>query len=135
VSAIPVCKTMAPSIAADLSKARGLTAGRTALRVRNPKNTPDDFERGVLEEFAKKLAAGADPAALEHAETVTVNGARVFRYMKAIPMAAEPCGACHATAIAPDVKAAIGKLYPQDQATGFKPGELRGAVTVSMPVK
>ncbi len=55
--------------------------------------------------------------------------------MKAIPMAAEPCAACHGTDVKPDVKSEIDKLYPQDQATGFKPGELRGAFTISMPVK
>jgi hypothetical protein len=29
------------------------------------------------------------------------------------------------------LKTEIEKLYPQDQATGFKPGELRGAFTVT----
>lgn len=135
VAALAVCNTAAPSIAADISKTLGLEVGRTALRVRNPNNAPDDFERRVLEDFAAKLAAGADPATLEHSETVTLSGANTLRYMKAIPMAAEPCAACHGTDVKPDVKAEIDKLYPQDQATGFKPGELRGAFTISMPVK
>lgn len=134
-SALPVCKTIAPAAADESSKAHTLSIRRTALKIRNSNNAPDEFERRVLEDFAAKIAAGTDPATLEHAETVTVNGTPTWRYMKAIPMAAEPCTACHGTSIKPELKAEIDNLYPHDQATGFKPGELRGAFSVSMPVK
>jgi hypothetical protein len=135
ISAIGVCKTIAPALAAQSGKEHGLEIGRTALRVRNPANAPDDFERGVLAEFAAKIAAGADAATLEHAETVTdAAGGTTFRYMKAIPMASEPCLTCHGPAVEPSLKAEIARLYPQDQATGFKPGELRGAFTVTAPL-
>jgi Protein of unknown function (DUF3365) len=131
IAAIGVCKTIAPAIADKAGLVRGLKVGRTALRVRNPANAPDTWERGVLEDFAAQIKAGADPAKLEHAETVTdASGAATFRYMKAIPMAAEPCLTCHG-APEPSLKAEITRLYPQDQATGFKPGDLRGAFTVS----
>lgn len=135
VAALSVCNSAAPQIASGISKTLGLDVGRTALRVRNPSNAPDAFERRVLEEFVTQLASGADPETLEHSETVTENGVATFRYMKAIPMAAEPCAACHGTDLKPEVKAEIDKLYPADQATGFKPGELRGAFTVSIPAK
>jgi|CXWK01.1.fsa_nt_gi hypothetical protein len=135
VAAIAACNTIAPAIGLELSKKYQAEVGRTALRVRNAANAPDDYERRVLEEFAAKLSAGADPATLEHSETTDVNGVKTLRYMKAIPMAAEPCAACHGADLKPEVKAEIGKLYPQDQATGFKPGDLRGAFTISMPVK
>jgi hypothetical protein len=113
------------------SKAMGLKVGRTALKVRNPANAPDAFETRVLEDFVAKIAAGGDPAKLEHAETVTENGQKLFRYMKAIPTAAVPCLTCHGSDLAPDLKAEIDKLYPSDQATGFKAGDLRGAFTVT----
>lgn len=133
-SALGVCKTIAPELARRTSTERGLKVGRTALRVRNPNNAPDAWERSVLEGFAAKIAAGADPRRLEHAETVTDGGGATFRYMKAIPMAAKPCLACHG-APEPSLKAEIDRLYPQDQATGFKPGELRGAFTVTAPAQ
>lgn len=129
-SAVGVCRTIAPAIAEEASEAHGIDVGRTALKVRNPANAPDAFERRVLEDFASRIASGADPAALEHAEVVSENGETLLRYMKAIPMAAEPCLACHGSDIDPDLKAEIARLYPDDQATGFKPGELRGAFTV-----
>ncbi len=132
-SAIGVCKTIAPALAEKAGSVRGLKVGRTSLRVRNPANAPDAWERSVLEDFAAQIKAGTDPAKLEHAETVTdASGASVFRYMKAIPMAAVPCLTCHG-APEPSLKAEITRLYPQDQATGFKPGELRGAFTVTAP--
>ncbi len=133
ISAIGVCKTIAPALAEKTGSARGLEVGRTALRVRNPANAPDAWERAVLENFAAQIKAGKDPRKLEHAETVTdASGARTFRYMKAIPMGAVPCLTCHGTP-EPSLKAEISRLYPQDEATGFKPGELRGAFTVTAP--
>ena len=73
----------------------------------------------MLEQFAARRAAGENPATIE-ASAQTATG---FRYMKAIPMAAEPCGQCHGTNVAPEVAAKIAALYPQDRATGFVPGE------------
>jgi len=135
VAALQVCKTRAPEIAAGRSKEMGLEIARTALKVRNPGNAPDAFERRVLESFVEKIKAGADPMTLDYAETVTDNGARSFRYMKAIPTAAEPCLACHGSDLKPDVAAEIKRLYPDDQAVGFKAGELRGAFTVIQKVE
>ncbi len=71
IAALSVCNTAAPSIAANLSQQHDMQVGRTALKVRNTANAPDAFETRVLEDFAKKMAAGADPATLEYAETVT----------------------------------------------------------------
>ncbi len=134
VSALEVCRTVAPAIAEEISAARGAQVARTALKVRNPHNAPDAFERGVLERFVTEAAAGADPAKLEHAEIVTENGERVLRYMKAIPMAEAPCAACHGRAIAPNVAQKIKELYPADKATGFAPGDIRGAFTIVRPM-
>jgi hypothetical protein len=135
VSAIAVCRTIAPDLAAQLSQSTGLSVGRTALRVRNPANSPDDWERGVLADFAAKIAAGTDPQTLERAETMTdPSGAETFRYMKAIPMGTKPCLTCHGVP-EPALNAEITRLYPQDRATGYKPGELRGAFTVKGPAR
>ena len=58
--------------------------------------------------------------------------AGAFRCTKAIPTAAEPCLMCHGSGLDPALKAEIDRLYPDDQATGFKAGELRGAFTVTI---
>jgi hypothetical protein len=55
------------------------------------------------------------------------------RYLRAIVM--QPaCLACHGATLAPELATAIAREYPQDAATGFEPGQLRGAVTVRWPV-
>lgn len=130
-AALAVCNTTAPAIAGDLAASYGGEVGRTALRVRNAANAPDAYERAVLEDFAARVAAGEDPATLEHAAVVEEDGQRRLRYLKAIPMAEAPCASCHGMAIAPDLAARIRALYPADAATGFVPGELRGAFSLS----
>ncbi len=129
-AALGICNTVAPEIAAEVSERLGGRVGRTALKVRNPKNAPDAFETDVLKRFAEEMSQGADGSKLEHAEIVETDGVRTFRYMKAIPMAAQPCAACHGQAVAPELMRSIRNLYPEDQATGFRPGDLRGAFTI-----
>jgi len=132
IAAVQVCKTVAPEIAQEQSKAAGMTIRRTALKVRNPDNAPDALERKVLEDFTARLAAGADANTLEHVEEVTGDGKTTVRYFKAIPTAAAPCLVCHGSAVSGELKETIDKLYPSDQATGFKEGDLRGAFSVTM---
>ena len=63
VAAVAVCKSRAPEIAARLSASSGAEVGRTALRLRNPANAPDDLERAVMQGFAAEIVeriAGSD---------------------------------------------------------------------------
>jgi len=133
-TALGVCKTAAPEIATQVSERFGGTVGRTALKVRNPKNAPDAFETDVLQRFVDEASKGADVSKVEHAEIIETGGERTFRYMKAIPMAAQPCAVCHGQAVAPDLMQSIRDLYPDDRATGFSPGDVRGAFTLLKPL-
>ncbi|MGO8955427.1 MAG: DUF3365 domain-containing protein [Rhodomicrobium sp.] len=133
VKAIEVCKVAAPAIAGEVST-EGWTVGRTSLKLRNSKSKPDAWEKQTLESFEAEKAKGADPNKLERSEIVSVNGVRVFRYMKAIPTA-ELCLTCHGSDLKASVKAKLAELYPDDQATGFKLGDIRGAFTLSKPVQ
>ncbi len=133
VKAIEVCNVAAPAIAADAS-ANGWAVARTSLKTRNPKNAPDAWEKRVLEEFDAAKSKGAEAAKLEHFEVVEKNGARTFRFMKAIPVA-EPCLTCHGEAVKEPVKARLAELYPDDRATGYKLGDIRGAFTLSKPLQ
>lgn len=126
VNAISVCNEKAPAIAAAHAARTGWSVGRTSLKLRNRANAPDAWERAVLEEFEARKAAGEKPDTLVKAELV--DGA--FRFMKAIPTG-NPCLNCHGGDIAPEVGARLKALYPQDQATGFRVNDLRGAFTLS----
>jgi hypothetical protein len=124
--AIAICRDRAPAIAAEVAAERGVEVGRTALRLRNPANAPAEWQRVVLEEFAARLARGEDPATLEYAAVADVDGGVERRWMKPVFLA-PLCVTCHGVALAPGVEEAIAEAYPQDRATGFSPGELRGA--------
>ncbi len=132
--AIPVCKDRAPAIAADLSAETGWSVGRTSLKTRNmANNTPDDWERGVLEKFEQRKAGGEAVDTMAFAEVVETGSGKSFRFMKAIPTG-DVCLACHGTAITPEVAAMLDEYYPEDQARGFAAGDIRGAFTLSKPL-
>jgi hypothetical protein len=134
VEAVAFCNKEAPEIAAQASRqSGGWQISRTSLKPRNPASAPDDFERRVMADFVGRIAAGEPVASLRHAEIVEDDGRRDFRYVQAIPTG-ELCLGCHGGAIKPDVAARIRALYPADQATGFKPGEMRGVFTLSKPL-
>ena len=132
--AIGVCKDVAPRIAKKLSAETGWRVGRTALRLRNPANAPDPMERIVLNDFLARAAAGEPLAKMELAvEEIGAEARKTFRYMKAIPTG-ELCLTCHGGNVDPELAALIRASYPEDQATGFKLGELRGAFTLTKPL-
>lgn len=131
--AIEVCRTRAPEIAAERSKETGFRVARTALRVRNAANAPDDWERAALAEFEARLAKGEDPSSVEKVEVVEQAGRRFFRYARAI-RTGEGCLACHGAAPKPEVSEKVKALYPSDRATGFAAGSLRGAFTLTKPL-
>jgi len=131
VAAVDVCHLEAPQIAAGVSTG-SMSVGRTALRVRNPENAPDAWEQQVLEQFQQRLAAGESPDSLElFALRRQSDGQRSAHWMRAIPTQAA-CLACHGPSVAPEIKAAIDERYPDDRATGFQVGELRGAFSIQM---
>jgi len=133
-SAIAVCQAAAPAITQELAAEKQWSVGRTALRLRNPANAPDAWERAVLLKFQDKMKQGADVGELEVYETATQNGKPVFRYMKAIPTQ-KPCLTCHGPNVSDSVRKTIAEFYPEDQATGFSLGELRGAFTIVQPLQ
>lgn len=130
VGAMALCQAISADLPATASDESGFEITRTSLKLRNPENAPDQWETKILQDFQKKANEGMDLSRLEYGETTTSpEGDKLFRYMKAIPMA-EQCAACHGTDIKPDVKAEILRYYPEDKAYGYKVGELRGAFSL-----
>jgi len=133
VNAVSVCNLTAPAIANTYSVRNGWEVGRTSLKLRNPNNAPDAWERSVLEAFEERKLAGEDPVQMEFHEVVRVDGDKKLRYMKAIPTS-RPCLACHGEALDSIVKARLEKLYPHDRALGYQEGDIRGAFTITQPL-
>jgi hypothetical protein len=134
-TAIAVCRDIAPELAGEISRRTGWQVRRVGTRVRNPMlGMPDAWEQKVLAQFEKELAEGANAAELSHGEWVQEPAGKSFRYMKAIPTG-PMCVGCHGQPdeLSEAVRKALSESYPHDEATGYKPGDLRGAVSIRVP--
>jgi len=54
--------------------------------------------------------------------------------MKAIP-AGGMCMNCHGQNLTSAVSSRLAELYPEDQAVGYMPGQIRGAFSLRKPVR
>jgi hypothetical protein len=107
----------------------GVDLKRTTLRPRNPANAPDPLERVVLEDLHARAARGETlpDHVLQHVDGVT----RFYRPLRMQPL----CLRCHGPGdqLDPAVIAVLLERYPDDLATGYRDGELRGVIRVEMP--
>ncbi len=112
----------------------GIDVRRVGTRVRNPANAPDSVERSLLTQLATGLERGALPQ-----EIVTViagpDGSFRLQYIRPI-VVAEPCLVCHGdpATFNPVVTQVLATRYPDDRATGYRVGDLRGGITVRIPL-
>jgi hypothetical protein len=121
VAAIAVCKEEAPRLAQEVGAEYGVGIGRTSHRLRNSRNAPPDWAQSFVQDRTaeprfRQLDSG-DLAAL-------------------LPIRLQAkCLMCHGKTenVLEDVKQALQEHYPDDQATGFKEGELRGWFWVTVP--
>ncbi len=128
--AISVCNIQAPEITHQVSASQNMKIRRVSLKNRNAANEPIGWTKRVLEQFEVDQHAGKDITQLEHHELVEINGENVFRYMKAIPTGGV-CLACHGAELSPEVTEKLQQLYPNDKATGFAQGDIRGAFVIT----
>jgi hypothetical protein len=112
-AAVTVCHGEAPKLAGRVAEEHDLQIGRTSFRLRNQKNTPPEWAREFVERRVDetRISRRGDDVAL-------LSPIRV----------AEPCLNCHGTEerLAEGVSEALARHYPDDRATGFEAGDLRG---------
>ncbi len=133
-AAVEVCHAEAPAIADAVMAEHGVRLGRVALpgRNRNPGQAADGWQRARLEAFQQAVLQGAPAAEQVSVVRQGLPEGVALRLMRGI--ATEPgCLACHGTQVAPAVRAAIAAHYPEDAATGFAVGDLRGRLWVEVP--
>ncbi len=131
VHAVEFCAEQALTLTDSV--ARGLGAGITLKRVstrhRNPVNAPDAEEVKALRHFEAVLEeSGSLPK-----DWVQQTPGGDLRYYRPLVIA-PPCLTCHGDPAGMDaaVVNAIQQKYPEDHATGFEVGDLRGLVRVSI---
>lgn len=95
---------------------------------RNASNTPDPFEMQSIHTFKTDLAR-AQPDRKEYVETFTNN-----RYRYAVPIKVEQsCLRCHGTPQEAPVE--VVEKYGAAKAFGYRVGDIRGIITVDLPVE
>ncbi len=129
--ALGVCSEQAPQIAREVGAAHGVQVRRASHRPRHPENVADAVEQAALQAFLDALAKRQAPA-----PRVVVNADGSRSFLAPIVLGNPLCLQCHGDPqkdIAPETLAAIQQRYPNDQATGFKLGDLRGLWRVTFP--
>ncbi|MBX3463681.1 MAG: DUF3365 domain-containing protein [Planctomycetes bacterium] len=119
--AIEVCRERAPAIAATVSAERRVRIGRTSQRLRNSANEVPPWARAHVAGSSTQPAFFVGPA----------------QQLGALyPIQTQPlCLQCHGRGdeLKAPVRDALRRLYPQDAATGFAIGDLRGWFWVEVP--
>lgn len=132
VAAMYVCVYQAQALSDEVATTQGVKVRRTALRLRNPANAPDDFEQALLARFVADAREGKLPE--ESLDERREDGRKVFRYAK--PLVADPlCITCHGRVeeIPEGVRRMLESRYPDDAATGYREGDFMGIVSVVIP--
>ena len=113
-AAIGVCKEKAPDIAAAVGKRFGVRIGRFSHRLRSPQNVAPAWAQGLLADDPQEERLAAGPSG-NLGVTLPIR-------------IAQKCLLCHgpADSLESDVRGALASRYPQDQATGYAEGDLRG---------
>ena len=119
--AIEVCSKLAPKLAKEVGEQHHVSIGRTAVRLRNENNRPPAWAEPLLKDLPTK-------AVVQDLE----NGRSGVLFPILLKV---QCLTCHGPddQIAPEIRAELARLYPNDKATGFKEGDLRGWFWVEVP--
>ena len=122
-NAVAYCNSRAQLIMDSVSEAEGVWVRRTTDRTRNLRD--EQMNEREIEAFSRLRSAlqeGGKPITMVDDEGMTIE------YYRPI-LIKEPCLACHGTpgeTIADETMEVIKDAYPNDQATGYKVGDLRG---------
>jgi hypothetical protein len=131
--AMKVCSYQAQALTREVGEKQGVRVGRTSLKLRNPKNAPDAWERQILARLRERAVEGKLPDEVFGA--AEVEGKKVYRYAK--PLTIGPaCIGCHGnpSQVSAEVQRLLKERYPSDQATGYKLGEFCGIVSAVVPL-
>lgn len=134
VEAISYCNVVAYPLIDSIATAQGLYIKRVSLRTRNPQDVPDAYETSLLEAYEYALEKGVQPTE----EIRFSDDKKQVLYSRPIMISNAMCLNCHGTIgaeILPQVHDKINALYPADNATGHKLGDLRGMWSIKMSVQ
>lgn len=119
LAAVEVCAHEAPSLRESVEKEYGVRVGRASLKLRNPQDSAPSW----VDDWLRAQQVKQQPRPINRVRSGT---AQVL-----MPIMIEPlCLTCHGDpeAMPQELRDAIHKHYPHDQATGYHSGDVRGAL-------
>jgi hypothetical protein len=132
--ALDFCKVNALPILTSFETKHAVTLRRVSSRPRNPLDAPNADEVPLLDAYSYNAENDitSDPSIQK------LQQGEVFLYTKPITISNAMCLSCHGDPkkdIAPETATKLKQLYPQDPATGYALGDLRGMWALRMPKK
>lgn len=114
--ALEICNLKAPQIQEEVLK-KGIELGRVSKKNRNPHNRPKKWMAPYIESFHNnKIKKPYVVVKLDKGK----HG--LLKPIRTMPV----CLTCHGEKIPDDLQGKIKTLYPNDLATGYKLGQIRG---------
>ncbi len=120
---VDFCHDNAMKLTDSIGAAHHVVIKRTSHKLRNPDNKPDIDEEAVLNEYLKNQEEQ------KNMEPVVLKDSEGYVHFYAPIKIKQACLQCHGEPgkdIHEEVYKVIKAKYPNDQATGFKEGDLRG---------
>lgn len=130
-NALHFCSAQALSLTDSIAQRHQAEVRRISHRARNPHHRPSDAEFRLLREYQGGLTRGVTnpPVLHQHASGEVT-------FYAPILISQSVCLVCHGqpgTDIAPTTLATLDQLYPEDEARGFRLGDLRGLWAIRFP--
>jgi hypothetical protein len=119
-------------IANDFSLMTGYKVKQTSLKLRNLNNKPDEWEKKILNKFELSKY----PKGTGFGEILETDGRKIYRYMKPVYVE-KACLKCHTSKdkTRPEIRKFLERKYPYDQAFGYKEGDVRGGISIIVPLE
>jgi hypothetical protein len=126
VAAMRICSREAYMLSAATAEQQGIAIGRTSHALRNPENAPRPWAADLVARGKGQRFAAAHGWAVDLGDRIGV--------LQPIE-ARDTCIICHGapTQLPQEIGAAVKQAYPDDRATGFAPGDLRGWLWAEVP--
>lgn len=126
--AIPFCNAKANPLTKEMADKYNVSIKRTSHKIRNENNNPNEIEENIIKQYLESITKGEKLKPIIEKDK---NG-KVHFYA---PIKLEgKCLACHGVIgkqISSKTDSILKVLYPNDKATGFKIGDLRGIVNIT----
>lgn len=135
VAAVSVCSDTAQKLTNNYADENNIYLKRVSFKYRNNKDKPDEYETEVLNHMAELENKGKLDKNFEYVAVETIDGEKVIHYMMPI-FVGDECLPCHGNKeqIPEEIKQILNEKYPEDKATGYEPGDLRGAVSIKKKI-